>query len=140
VRNVGGACVIGQTLYTVPPVIQPLLAPSNRPSNPCFFVSPLFSARLKIKCDKQIPCQSCQVGATQYAPIRENSVLTNSTKRRGCASLCPNGPCFSYFLSYVHNAECVPLIIRQPCHWTGDPVGTILHPPPHPSLPSNVVL
>ncbi|KIM39410.1 hypothetical protein M413DRAFT_446927 [Hebeloma cylindrosporum] len=27
--------------------------------------------RLKIKCDKQIPCQSCQ--------------------RRGCASLCPNG-------------------------------------------------
>ncbi|KIY47795.1 hypothetical protein FISHEDRAFT_20803, partial [Fistulina hepatica ATCC 64428] len=27
--------------------------------------------RLKIKCDKSVPCQSCQ--------------------RRGCASLCPNG-------------------------------------------------
>ncbi|KAH7909940.1 fungal-specific transcription factor domain-containing protein [Hygrophoropsis aurantiaca] len=31
--------------------------------------------RLKIKCDKQIPCQSCQA----------------SSSRRGCAALCPNG-------------------------------------------------
>src|SRR5258707_6272160 len=47
--------------------------------------------RLKIKCDKQIPCQSCQVCPTQQFLMCLH--LTFPTKRRGCASLCPNGLC-----------------------------------------------
>lgn len=39
----------------------PLLARSHPPY--------VFS-RLKIKCDKQIPCQSCQVRSTQLLPMR----------------------------------------------------------------------
>ncbi|KAG1816513.1 uncharacterized protein BJ212DRAFT_1271447 [Suillus subaureus] len=34
--------------------------------------------RLKIKCDKQIPCQSCQASTPRHTA-------------RGCAALCPNG-------------------------------------------------
>jgi len=89
--------VIGQTLYTVPSHDSLSLLRRTALLIFAFFFSHVFSARLKIKCDKQIPCQSCQVGAAQYASIREKSVLTNSTKRRGCASLCPNGPCSFHF-------------------------------------------
>ena len=63
-----------KTLCVVP--LVPLPCPSNillsRPIS--LFSIPFFPARLKIKCDKQIPCQSCQVGPTHYMPISENSL------------------------------------------------------------------
>ncbi|KAH8997120.1 fungal-specific transcription factor domain-containing protein [Lactarius hatsudake] len=52
--------------------------------------------RLKIKCDKQIPCQACQV-CTQLGPpppripVGIPRRIDASFQRRGCASLCPNG-------------------------------------------------
>ncbi|KAI5987122.1 hypothetical protein EDD15DRAFT_1512307 [Pisolithus albus] len=54
--------------------------------------------RLKIKCDKQIPCQSCQ--------------------RRGCAALCPNGVLVCGSMSF----DAYDFARRKPLDGPGDSV------------------
>jgi hypothetical protein len=64
-------CVIGLPL-------SPLFFFPALPFSPSFLLNPLpfyFPIRLKIKCDKQIPCQSCQVCATQ-CPAQRTSFDT----------------------------------------------------------------
>ena len=66
----------------------------------------LFSpARLKIKCDKQIPCQSCQVCPTQSLPF-EPSFDPPCKAERLCFFVSERSVVSSIFRSRIMIAEC----------------------------------
>jgi len=115
--------------------------PVKRPSYSSFlvFFFSVFPARLKIKCDKQIPCQSCQVCATQCgaSPGRILSDHTHHIAERVCLFVSERSVFCSLFFGPMSTMlKAVLLIIRQPCHRTGDPVRIILTTLPLPTMQS----
>lgn len=93
-------------------------------SHPHFF----WLSRLKIKCDKQIPCQSCQV-CPRFYRSRFLSAHSHLPQRRGCTALCPNGE----RLVSVSGWSTTSISIRKSIYWSGNSVRVIF--PSKPSSP-----
>jgi hypothetical protein len=71
--------------------------------------------RLKIKCDRQVPCSSCRVSKAGKFGVRRFLNCGSLFQRRGCGKLCPNG---------THDGRdwgirTQPVFYRSSQHWRG---------------------
>jgi hypothetical protein len=65
----------------------------------CRSTDMFYILRLKIRCDRKVPCKSCTVSKLNLSASVTLLMLQRSLKRRGCRNLCPDGEALMYAIN-----------------------------------------
>jgi hypothetical protein len=86
------------------------ILPSFYRSTNIFYLS-----RLKIRCDRKVPCKSCTVSKLNLSASVTLLMLRRSLKRRGCRNLCPDGEAVMYTTNQTTE---LPSRSLRHCRWS----------------------